>query len=291
MTPIPVSKLKLLRTGLKHQSNDPIMTEITKYIKTRNTNLDSSRNPVEKQIFGTLKDIVRPFLSEQKFHQIISSPENDIFASKSKMNEKVPISTSKLARRVAVSQPKISDIVSFSVPKPSDGVSASKPNFSEISEWVSFNNKNELADTKVRTQKEKISDQVSSALQLVFGKVNRNKLNATDMFKENTATEKDMSEQDEVSSLFNVQYAKLKPQFSQAEEKDNCCCHRSTNYIKLSARLKKSSDFPTEQEYQEISPETPPCNCECPYGNNGGVKIRKTIGGLGSKKLKISVRL
>ena len=97
------------------------------------------------------------------------------------------------------------------------------------------------------------------------------------------------SDRDEVENLFNVQFDELKPQFLDAEDGDSCCCPKDKNHIKISARLKKSSNSPTEQEYEEIVQE-PTCNCECQDRDNGN-KIRRILGGLENKKLKISLRL
>ena len=70
-------------------------------------------------------------------------------------------------------------------------------------------------------------------------------------------------DKEEVEDMFNVQNDKLNPQ-----EKLNCCC----------------------PEEEDNNLETPPCNCECPDRNHGG-QIRKILGGLANRKLKISVRL
>ena len=155
----------------------------------------------------------------------------------------------------------------------------------KTSEWVSSTTQNELTDEAPlhlsKKNPSEISDKIRSTLELLFGQVNKNKLNLTtnDMFNANTRNIK--PDQNEVENLFNIQYAKLNTKVLKPEDEGSCRCPRDTNHIKLSARLKKS-----DQEYPESNPGTSPFNCQC-QGNTGN----KIIGGLGSKKLKMTVRL
>ena len=125
---------------------------------------------------------------------------------------------------------------------------------------------------------------------MLFGQINKDRLNSIipGVFDEDNENMK--SAKDSVENMFNVQYDKLNPKTIKHEEKGNCCCPKDINVTKPSYRLKKSLPFPPEQAEEDNNSETSPCNCKCPERNHGG-QIRKIIGKLGDKKLKISAKL
>jgi hypothetical protein len=85
---------------------------------------------------------------------------------------------------------------------------------------------------------------------------------------------------EKVENQFNIQHAKLNPQFLKTPDKPSCCCLIDSDNIKFAARLKKSPS---------ISGATS-CQCNC-GDHNQRSQVRNIIRGMETNKLKISVRL
>jgi hypothetical protein len=199
--------------------------------KTEKKGVSGFRNE-EQLILGTLKEIIRPVLSDPDFQSAILSHKYE------------PV------------------LISESIS--SDRVSSLKQSYSKMPTQIqSFNNKMEIF-----SKHSKAGSFDPPEVELELSRIQHQKVGGN-----------------KVENVFNIQHEKLNTKFLKTPDKSSCCCLTDSDNIKLSARLKKSSSYYT----QNISGAVP-CLCNC-GGHKQRSEVRNILRGMQTNKLKISVRL